>query len=169
MAFRHFGYNSEAATVESYSGHRWVIGRTGVIKCMYQHTFYDPCPSDHPPTPPSTMVLVQAWLSIVRVSAPLSFGISACGSQDSTSCKHKLRQEVMERLFRLTSQRYPCLFRIINSNPCSRGMMINSSVDKRSRHPTQTPVRRSTRVQEVGLRAYLRRIAEAQRNPVIPR
>ena len=32
-------------------GCRWVIGRTGVIKCMLLHTFYDPCPSDHPPTP----------------------------------------------------------------------------------------------------------------------
>ena len=29
------------------------------IKYMYQHIFYNPCLSDHPPTPPSTMVLVE--------------------------------------------------------------------------------------------------------------
>ena len=33
---------------------RWVIGQTGVIKCMLIHTFYDPCLSDHQRTPPST-------------------------------------------------------------------------------------------------------------------
>jgi len=35
-------------------GCRWVIGRTGVKKCMLIHTFFHPCPSDNPPTPPST-------------------------------------------------------------------------------------------------------------------
>ena len=30
---------------------KWVIGQTGVIKCMLIHTFYDPCLSDHQRTP----------------------------------------------------------------------------------------------------------------------
>ena len=35
----------------------WVIGLTWVIKCMYQHTFYDLCLSDHLPSPPSKVLL----------------------------------------------------------------------------------------------------------------
>jgi len=37
-------------------GWTWVIGQTGVIKCMLIHTFYNPCLSDHP-CPPLSMIL----------------------------------------------------------------------------------------------------------------
>ena len=105
VAFRHFGYNPEAAT-----------------------------------------------LSIVGVSAPLGFGVSACGSLQTLARSYGTVIQVNQPKVSLSIP-------VNRYQPCSRGMMINSSVDKR----------RSADLQEVGHRAYLRRIAEAQRSPVIPR
>jgi len=45
-------------------GCRWVIGQTGVIKCMLIHTFYNPCLSDHPPTPPSKRMVVKHHVDV---------------------------------------------------------------------------------------------------------
>ena len=67
-------------------GCRWVIGQAGVIKCMYEHTFYDPCLSDH--LQPRVSIVKQPYRErqLQRPSTRPVFTVesSVCGGSRAT-------------------------------------------------------------------------------------